>query len=176
MNIFWIRSKLFKSLDNGQLRPWEWLPFVDTIGMVECHDSKNRNETFILRINVWTVNAVIAELVMQDVEMRAINTSPVSPKWWRRYVDDSSACLKRSDVQLFHQHINSINPYIQFTVELPTSTPSGESIALLGTQNVPLDRKAQLMWMCTERQLTRTSTSPFSPTAPPKAREQWSKP
>ena len=119
--------------------------------MVECHDSKNRNETFILRINVWTVNAVIAELVMQDVEMRAINTSPVSPKWWRRYVDDSSACLKRSDVQLFHQHINSINPYIQFTVELPTSTPSGESIALLdtkctvrpeGTVNVNVHRKA----------------------------------
>ena len=46
--------------------------------------------------------AVIAELVMQDVEMRAINISPVSPKWWRRYVDDSSTCLKRFDVQLFH--------------------------------------------------------------------------
>ena len=28
------------------------------------------------------VSAVIAELVMQDVEMRAINPSPVSPKWW----------------------------------------------------------------------------------------------
>ena len=66
--------------------------------------------------------------------MRAINTSPVSPEWWRRYVDDSSACLKRFDVQLFHQHINSINPYIQFTVELPTSTPSGESIAFLDTK------------------------------------------
>ena len=80
------------------------------------------------------VSAVIAELVMQDVEMRAINTSPVSPKWWRLYADDSSACLKRSDVQLFHQHINSINPYIQFTMEWPTSMPSGESIVFLDTK------------------------------------------
>ena len=40
------------------------------------------------------LSAVIAELVMQDVEMRAINPSPVSPKWWQRDVDDSSACHK----------------------------------------------------------------------------------
>jgi hypothetical protein len=38
------------------------------------------------------VSAVIAELVMQEVEEKALETSPVRPKWWRRYVDDSNAC------------------------------------------------------------------------------------
>ncbi|KAL9953883.1 hypothetical protein ACROYT_G041356 [Oculina patagonica] len=37
------------------------------------------------------VSAVIAELVMQEVEEKALETSPVQPKWWRRYVDDSNA-------------------------------------------------------------------------------------
>jgi len=31
------------------------------------------------------VSAVIAELVMQEVEEKALETSPVQPKWWRRY-------------------------------------------------------------------------------------------
>ena len=39
------------------------------------------------------VSAVIAELVMQEVEEKASETSPVRPKWWRRYVDDSNACI-----------------------------------------------------------------------------------
>ena len=34
MNIIWIRTgKLFKSLDNGQVRPWEWLPLVYATGV-----------------------------------------------------------------------------------------------------------------------------------------------
>jgi uncharacterized protein YajQ (UPF0234 family) len=60
------------------------------------------------------VSAVIAELIMQEVEGIAITTSPVDLKWWKRYVDDSNSCLKRSCVQSFHDHLNSINPCIQY--------------------------------------------------------------
>ena len=49
------------------------------------------------------VSAVIAELVMQEVEEKALETSPVQPKWWRRYVDDSNACIKRDGVEVFSQ-------------------------------------------------------------------------
>lgn len=81
------------------------------------------------------VSAVIAELVMQEVEEKALETSPVQPKWWRRYVDDSNACIKRDDVEVFHSHLNSINTNIQFTVEMPTTTMGKNSIAFLDTNN-----------------------------------------
>jgi len=63
------------------------------------------------------VSAVIAELVMQEVEEKALETSPVRPKWWRRYVDDSNACIKKDGVEVFHSHLNSINANIQRLLE-----------------------------------------------------------
>ena len=35
------------------------------------------------------VSAVIANMVMEDVEQRALATSPVKPFFWKRYVDAS---------------------------------------------------------------------------------------
>ena len=37
---------------------------------------------------------MIAELVMEEIEEKALASAPVKPRWWRRYVDDSNACLK----------------------------------------------------------------------------------
>ena len=34
------------------------------------------------------VSAVIANMVMEDVEQRALVTSPVKPFFWKRYVED----------------------------------------------------------------------------------------
>ena len=34
------------------------------------------------------VSAVIANLLMEDVEQRALTSSPVKPLFWKRYVDD----------------------------------------------------------------------------------------
>ena len=39
------------------------------------------------------VCAIIAELIMQEAEEKALATSPVKPKWWRRYVDDSNVSI-----------------------------------------------------------------------------------
>ena len=81
------------------------------------------------------VSAVLAELVMQEVEEKALETSPVRLKWWRRYVDDSNTCIKRDGVEVFHSHLNSINANIQFTVEMSIITMEKKSIAFLDTSS-----------------------------------------
>ena len=64
------------------------------------------------------VSATIANLVMEYIEESAIATATHPPRWWYRYVDDSHACLKKDYLQEFHDHLNSVNPNIQFTKEL----------------------------------------------------------
>ena len=64
------------------------------------------------------ISATIADIVMEHVEETAISTAPHPPRWWFRYVDDSHSCLKKTQVNEFHNHLNSINPYLQFTIEL----------------------------------------------------------
>ncbi|KAL9981434.1 hypothetical protein ACROYT_G010140 [Oculina patagonica] len=82
------------------------------------------------------VSAVIADLVMMHVEEVALSTSPVTPRWWRRYVDDSNVCLKKTDVDIFHQHLNTIDPNIQFTIERASQNEKGQSISFLDTYGI----------------------------------------
>ena len=64
------------------------------------------------------VSVVVADLVMEDVEQRALRTYPNPPKFWKRYVDDT-CCILRSDlVDDFHSHLNTIETNIQFTLEI----------------------------------------------------------
>ncbi|KAL9966695.1 hypothetical protein ACROYT_G024807 [Oculina patagonica] len=62
-------------------------------------------------------------------------SAPVKPRWWRRYVDDSNACLKSESIRVFHSNLNSINPHIQCTIEMPTTGAEGQTIAFLDTSN-----------------------------------------
>ena len=63
------------------------------------------------------VSAILANLVMEHVEERALLSASHPPKWWYRYVDDSHVCIAREHLTEFHSHLNSVNPHIKFTVE-----------------------------------------------------------
>jgi len=63
------------------------------------------------------VSVVVANLVMEDVEERALATFHSPPRFWKHYVDDACTALPRNMVESFHSHLNSIEPYIQLTVE-----------------------------------------------------------
>ena len=66
------------------------------------------------------VSDVMANLVMEDLEKRALSTSIVQPCFWKRYVDDVCAAVNSSLVQTLQHHLNNIEPSIQFTVERET--------------------------------------------------------
>ena len=67
------------------------------------------------------VSVTVANLVMEDVEQRALSSYPSPPPFWKRYVDDTLTALPQDQVQCFHKHLNSIEPTIQFTIEMEST-------------------------------------------------------
>ena len=63
------------------------------------------------------VSVVVANLVMEDIEQKALSTFHTPPRFWKQYVDDTYTILPGDLVNFFHSHLNSIDNNIQFTVE-----------------------------------------------------------
>ena len=77
------------------------------------------------------ISPVLADLVMEEIEEKAISTFPHPPKWWLRYVDDSHSCLRNDQVDQFNKHLHSINPNIHVTLELENT--NGQGLPFLDT-------------------------------------------
>ena len=69
------------------------------------------------------ISPIMANLFMEEFEVRAIETAKKPPKMWKRFVDDTCVILSSANKEEFFQHINSIDPRIQFTSE--ESKPDG---------------------------------------------------
>ena len=63
------------------------------------------------------VSTVVANLVMEDVEKRALSTFHSPPKIWKRYVDDTFVIIHKNSVEDFLDHLNTIENSIKFTIE-----------------------------------------------------------
>ena len=63
------------------------------------------------------VSVIAADLVMEDVESRALSSSVAPPRFWKQYVDNTCCALPETVLPVFSYHINSIEPSIQFTCE-----------------------------------------------------------
>ena len=63
------------------------------------------------------VDPVVANICMKEIEDSAINTTPVPPRYWKRYVDNSFCIIKKNTVSSFHDSLNSIDPHISLTIE-----------------------------------------------------------
>ena len=71
------------------------------------------------------VSVTVANLVMEDVEERALASYPTPPPFWKRFVDDTCMAIPPpppppppDHLESFHSHLNSIEPSIDFTYEL----------------------------------------------------------
>ena len=68
------------------------------------------------------ISPIVANLYMENFEMSHYYiTTP--PLMWKRFVDDTCVIIKEAHKQEFLEHINSIDPHIQFTSE--DSKPDG---------------------------------------------------
>ena len=64
-----------------------------------------------------SVSSIVAILYMKYFEQKALSTAPNIQAFWHRYVDDTYVIQKEVNTQDILQHINSVDPAIQFTVE-----------------------------------------------------------
>ena len=63
------------------------------------------------------VSPIVTNLYMEYIEQMALSTAPQPPRFWHRYVDDTFVINKEINKQDFLQHINNVDPAIQYTVE-----------------------------------------------------------
>ena len=69
------------------------------------------------------ISPTVANLYMENFEVRALSTSPNPPLMWKRFMDDTFVIMKKAHKEEFLTHLNSVDKNIQFTSE--ESRPDG---------------------------------------------------
>ena len=64
------------------------------------------------------VSVVVAEIVMQNIEERALTTCRQMIPLWLRYVDNTFTAVHKDEIDEFHDDLNEQNADIQFTTEV----------------------------------------------------------
>ena len=60
---------------------------------------------------------IVANLFTEDFEIKAINLAVDHPRIWKRFVDDTFVVIDSTRKENFLEHINNMDPHIQFTSE-----------------------------------------------------------
>ena len=63
------------------------------------------------------ISPIVANLYMEDFETKAISSAVHPPSTWKRFVDDTFVVIESSRKEEFLDHINNLDPNIQFTTE-----------------------------------------------------------
>ena len=63
------------------------------------------------------ISPIVANLYMEDFETKAISSAVHPPSIWKRFVDDTLVVIESSRKEEFLDHINNLDPNIQFTTE-----------------------------------------------------------
>ena len=64
------------------------------------------------------VSAIVANLYMEHFKRISLDTAMVKPRIWKLYVDDTLCIVRKGEVEKLLDHLKSVRPSIQFTVEL----------------------------------------------------------
>ena len=80
------------------------------------------------------ISPIVANLYMEDFEIKAINWAVYPPRIRKRFVDETCVVIDSARKKKFLEHINNMDPYIQFTTE--DAKPDG-SLPFLDTIVMP---------------------------------------
>jgi hypothetical protein len=66
------------------------------------------------------LSPIVANLFMENFEKKALDSYPLKPLRWKRFVDDTNVLWPHGKEELdkFFQHLNNISKDIKFTMEL----------------------------------------------------------
>ena len=80
--------------------------------------TSTRNSINNYRVQSWVhLSLQSLQISTWNTESLSIPTSPTLIKWWFRYVDDTHSVTRKDQVNKLHEHLNSIDPHIKFTIE-----------------------------------------------------------
>ena len=108
------------------------------------------------------VFVVVAEIVMQQVEERALATCRQTIPLWLRYVDVTFTAVHKGEIDAFHDHLNEQNADIQFTKEIEESEKLPFLDCLVSRDNNELRTTVHRKPTHTDRLLEETSYNPTS--------------
>lgn len=65
------------------------------------------------------VSPIVANILMEDFKSKALASSCLPPKLWKRFVDDTGVIWShgQEDLDIFFQHLNNQSSSIKFTME-----------------------------------------------------------
>ena len=63
------------------------------------------------------VSVVVANLFMEELEEKSLQSFTYGVKVWKRYVDDTFVVIEKGCVDALHEHLNAQAPGVSFTVE-----------------------------------------------------------
>ena len=79
------------------------------------------------------ISPIVANLYMENFELRSLNTSLNPPLMWKRFVDDTFVVMKKAHKEEFLTHLNLVDNNIQFTTEEPGPDGSLQFLDILIT-------------------------------------------
>ena len=103
------------------------------------------------------INPFIANLFMEESEVKALSSAPSTPNLWLRFVDDTFVIQEAEDSLQFSQYINTQEQHLQFTMEEPDqdgslpfldtwTTPGPNNILLTTVFRKPTHTDQYLHW------------------------------
>ena len=107
-------------------------------------------------------SVVVAGIVMQEIEKRALATYDQTLHFWFRYVDDTITILQTDDIDVFHGHLNRQNSDIQFTRELEDNSKIPFLDCLVSRDDTRLRTTVYRKPTHTDRLLDQSSNNPTS--------------
>ena len=108
------------------------------------------------------VSVVVAEIVMQNIEERALATCRQTIPLWLRYVDDTFTAVHKDEIDDFHKHLNEQHADIQFTREIEEDGKLPFLDCLVSHDNNELHTTVYRKPTHTDRLLDESSYNPTS--------------